>query len=85
MNNELVAYIGALLEQIAPLGGTTLLAALLVCAMAGAAVKTTAFTLVKSMGASNHLASRISFYGMALMFMVCVLASVRYAAQATIL
>ena len=85
MSNELVTYIDALLGQIAHLGGTTLLAALLVCAMAGAAVKTTAFTLVKSMGMSKHLASRVSFYGMALMFVVCLMASAHYALQATIL
>ena len=85
MDTHFFAYADAVLEQIAHLGGSTLLAVLLVCVMAGAAAKTTAFTLVKSLGKSKHFATRVSFYGMALMFaftfFVCLAATSRYALQ----
>lgn len=82
MGDQIFTYIDALPGQIAHLGGTTLLAVLLVCVMAGAAAKTTAFTLVKSLGMSKHFASRMSLYGMALFmltFAICLLATSRYA------
>lgn len=85
MGDQIFTYIDALLRHIAHMGGTTLLAVMLVCVLAGAAAKTTAFTVVKSLGKSQHLASRVSFYGMALMFMftfvICLLATSHFALQ----
>ena len=78
MDNIFQNYLSTLLEQLGH-SGSTLLAILLVCAIVGAAVKTTAFTVVKLMGKSEHAAARASSFSMALMFAVCFVVTFQFA------